>query len=446
MFKVNQFRQIFKVFWPIALMMLLTSTLSFVDSAMIAHYNILGTSAITIATQIQSLFGPVYFALMTGVSIYTVQYFSRNETTILKKFSGIALTILMPLALINFSVLTVFPDQVIGIFQSADSQVFSLAIAYVGLYKFSILLMPFDLFFTYQYRAIKKTKIPLLMSTSEAVLNIIFNLLFIYGLGPFPELGIVGASLGTLLSRIIVLSGNILISYKLQVPFIGKITEMFSYEYDLFAKIIKNTMPLFIVEFGFGLGNVIYTKMYAMTSIIEFTAFNIAKIISFTINAFVIGVASTSGIIIGSVIAHKLVTKDKIDDTLKNLFTFMSIFALVVLFLSTLVLPQFITLFNVDQEYYRLIKILLIMNGIWMSIRIFASSLIAILKSGNDSKYVVLVDAGSTFLIGIPLTVIIFLFFSQSIVVLRAGIIIEVLTKVVLGYFRFKKGKWIKQI
>lgn len=446
MVQIKLFPKIFKIFWPIALMMILTNSLSLIDSAMIARYNVLGTSAITIASQLQFLFGPVYFAMMTGVSIYTVQYFARGQTDELKKFSGIALSVLLLLVSINFSLLTIFPSEIIGYYVDSDTEVYNLSIQYLTVFKFSLLLMPFDLFFTYQYRAIGKTKIPLIMSSSQALLNIMFNYFLIYGNGPFNEYGIVGAAIGTVAARFIILTLNVFYAYRIKAPFIGKIRDLFSFDFPLFKKIMINTIPLMIVEFGFGFGNVVYTKIYSLTPIAEFTAFNIAKSISFIINAFVIGTASASGIIIGGVIAHKLVKKDEIKETLNNLFTFMTIFSALILFISVFILPMFIQLFNVDKEYYSLIKQLLLINGIWMAIRVFASSFIAILKSGNDNKFVILVDAGSTFLVGIPLTIIVFLFFSNSIVFLRMVMIVEVSTKVLIGYLRFKKDKWIKQI
>ncbi len=42
---------------------------------------------------------------------------------------------------------------------------------------------------------------PLLLTGSLNLLNILFNYLFIFGVGPFPELGVTGAALGTILSR-----------------------------------------------------------------------------------------------------------------------------------------------------------------------------------------------------------------------------------------------------
>ncbi len=447
MLKIKSFAKIKKLFWPIALTMLLTNTLAFVDTIMISNYNILGVSAITTATQIQFIFGPIYFAILMGVNVYTVQYYARKEYSLLKKLSGIALTLLICLVSINFIIILLFEPYLIGFFVDKNSEIGKLAFDYMYFFKFSLLLMPIDMFFSYQYRAIKKPKIPLVIGTTQSVLNIIFNLFLIYGIGIFPELGISGAAISTLFSRTIVICLHILVAKKINAPFIGKIKDMFSYNKELFKEVFFNTLPLMIVELGYGVSNVIYLKIYSMTSIIEFTAYNIVKSISFLINAFVIATANVSGIIAGSTIAVlEESNKEELKEQMKDLFKFMGLNSIIILVLSFLVLPFLIPIFTKDIEYYSYMRKLLMINGIWMAIRVFSSSIIAILKSGNDNKFVMLVDAGSSYLFGIPITLIVYFIFTPSIIVLRSMIILEVICKFSLGMYRYNKKKWVRKV
>ncbi len=447
MFKIKSFAKIKKLFWPIALTMLLTNTLAFVDTIMISNYNIIGVSAITTATQIQFIFGPIYFAILMGVNVYTVQYYARKDYSLLKKLSGIALTLLICLVSINFIIILLFEPYLINFFVDKNSEIGKLAFDYMYFFKFSLLLMPIDMFFSYQYRAIKKPKIPLVIGTTQSLLNIIFNFFLIYGIGIFPELGISGAAISTLFSRTIVICIHILVAKKINAPFIGKLKDMFSYNKELFKEVFFNTLPLMVVELGFGLSNVIYLKIYSMTSIIEFTAYNIVKSISFLINAFVIATANVSGIIAGSTIAVlEESNKEELKEQMKDLFKFMGLNSIIILFISFLILPLLIPIFTKDIEYYSYMRKLLMINGIWMAIRVFSSSIIAILKSGNDNKFVMLVDAGSAYLFGIPITLIVYFIFTPSIIVLRSMIILEVICKFSLGMYRYNKKKWVRKV
>ena len=62
---------------------------------MISNYNVLGVSAINAGTQIMVAFGPVFFAMMTGINIFTVQYYARKEYDQLKHLVGVALTLMI---------------------------------------------------------------------------------------------------------------------------------------------------------------------------------------------------------------------------------------------------------------------------------------------------------------------------------------------------------------
>lgn len=447
MFKIKSFDKISNLFWPIALTMILTSTLSFVDTIMISNYDVFGVTAITAATQIQSIFGPVYFAILMGVNIYTVQYFAREEYTKLKHLSGISLTMLLIVLSFNFILISFFDEKIISFFIDVNSNIGQMSLSYLYFFKFSILLMPIDMFFSYQYRAIKRPKIPLIIGVTQSTLNIILNVFLIYGIWIFPELGIKGAAISTIFSRVITVIIHISVAKKLKVPFVGKISEIFSYKKEFFLEVLKNTLPLMLVELGFGLSNVIYMKIYSMTTIIEFTAYNIVKSISFLINAFVIATASVSGILAGSCVA---IIDDKDDirlkDQMQDLFKFMGLSSIIILMVSFFILPLLIPIFTKDTIYYDYMKKLLIINGIWMSIRVFSSSIISILKSGNDNKFVMLVDAGSSYFFGIPLTLIVYFVFTPSILVLRSMIILEVICKLIVGLYRYNQKKWVRRV
>lgn len=445
--RFNRFKEIFNLFFGIALAMMLTNIFSFIDAIMVSRYNVLGNSAISISSQIQFLFGPVYFAIVTGASIYTVQYYVRKEFLKLKNVAAISLIMMLPVVLINFLILFFGQHSIVLFFTKEQNELYQLSIDYLNIYKYSLLLVPIDIFFVYQYRAIKKTKIPLIIGVVQSIVNIIFNYLLIYGNFGFLELGIQGAAVATLISRIVGLTLNIIIAYKLKVVFLGKPQEMFNFSTKMFKDVVFNTIPLIVVEFGFGLGNVIYTKIYAMTDVVQFTAYNVARNLSLIINAFVMATASMAGIFIGSTIAKDLKKdSEELKDAIYNLFTFIYLFSFITLIFSWFILPLLIPLFTDKPEYYHLIKNLLIINGIWMAVRIFSSSFISILKSGNDNRFVIFIDAGVTFLVGIPITLIVVVFFTKSVIIARSMIIIETLCKALIGYIRYKQGYWIKKI
>lgn len=463
-----KYDEIRELFWPIAFTMIFTSTLSFVDTIMIAHYDLYASTAIAVVSNMGFLFGPVYFAILTGINIYSVQYYTNKRYDEMKHLAAIGLIILAIVALINFSVYFLFGDAIIN-FIAPSVEIADYAKAYLSIFMFSVFLQPLDMFFTYQYRAIKKPKIALKVGIFQSVLNIVLNYLLIYTF----SLSIYGAAIATLVTRILVVLIHFAIANKLKLPFIGSIQKMFSFDSKLFKEVLFSTLPLIFVEFGFGFGNFIYFKLYALSGAVGLTAFNIAKTISFIINAFVIATANVSGIITGSTIAKSSDENLRVEvtKTMKSIFQFILRNSIVILLISIFVFPMIIPFFlygNVDiqytgfssylkqiflSDYFKVTYTLIIINGIWMAIRAFSSSLIAILKSGNDNKFIILIEIGSIYAVGIPLTILIIsllssmnLLNSYSIIMLRFMIIFEVLSKFLIGYYRYKQKKWIRKV
>lgn len=449
-FEGARMKEIYNLFWSVALSIILTNTLSFIDAAMVSNYDSLGNSAVTIANQLAMIINPMYFAIVTGSGIFTVQYFARKEYQKLKEISGISLLLMIPFAIIGFAALAIFPSQIVTLFTAENSEVYNLSMEYIKYYNYSMLFVPINFFFIYQYRAIKLPNVPLITSTSQAVLNVFLNWVFIFGNLGSPEMGISGAALATLISTVVAVILNIVVALKLNVPFVGNLHDMFRPRYSKFKEVLISTIPLVVVEFGFGFGNTLYNTIYSKYGDVQFNAINVARNLSFIINSFVMATSSVSGIVVGSLIAKDLKKDDvELRKTLDNLFIFMWICSGIILLGSFFLLPALIPLFSDDlvknPQVHLLLKQLLYINGIWMSIRIFSSSFISILKSGNDNKFIILIDAGSTFFVGLPLALLTYSL-GFSLLVTRAMIIVEILVKVSLGYWRYRQDKWIKKI
>ncbi|MEP2280987.1 MATE family efflux transporter [Maribacter sp.] len=122
-------------------------------------------------------------------------------------------------------------------------EVVELALPYLDLVAFS--LVPLIIFQAFKQfsEGLSQTKYPMYATIVANVINIILNYLLIFGSFGFPEMGIVGAAIGTLVSRIFMV---------IYLWFILKTKEKFKYYVTgfNFAKIEKAVMKK-IVELGF---------------------------------------------------------------------------------------------------------------------------------------------------------------------------------------------------
>ncbi|MGB4658900.1 MAG: MATE family efflux transporter, partial [Mobilitalea sp.] len=115
--------------------------------------------------------------------------------------------------------------------------------------------------------------------------------------------------------------------------------------------------------------------------------------------------------------------------------------------LTILLRGPIISLFNVNGIVAEYINICILMFALYMPARMLnALIIVAILRSGGDTKAALFLDVSGVWLIGIPMAVIGGLVFHLPIYAVYAMIMIEEVYKLILGFIRYKQKRWLKNI
>ncbi len=437
-------RNIQAIFWPIAISIFLSNMIGFIDSAMIANYSTISLNAINIANQIKSIFGPMYFGILSGLAIFTSQSIGKKDNKRVAETFGFGLLFILVLSLINFVVVLFFSEQIISFFVDVNSIAGTQALLFLRITIINAISWPISMLFMYQFRSIKRPKIPMYINTGMLVTNLVLNMLLIYGLGPFPEMGIAGAGIGTVISVGLFIFVYLYFAIKVKAEFLAKPQIMFGFSYKYAKMIIKTTVPLIIIELLFGASRVIYTRLYITLGIESYTLVTVSTNITNLVNAGVIATASTAGIIMG----ESLGMKRDLEPVKKSLFSFIRKIATLIFLTITFILPFAMILYKPNDihidNYYMYTYILMLINAIYMVIRVFSSTFISILKSGGNTKVVILADPAVSYLIGIPITAIGLFVFDLEIIGLKLLWLTEIIGKLIISYMIYKQNKWEK--
>ncbi len=434
------------IFWPIAISIFLSNALGFIDSAMVANYSTVSLNAINIANQIRSIFGPMYFGILSGIAIFTAQAVGKRDKLAISQSFGFGLLFVLGLSIINFFAVLLFSNQIIGFFVDLNTQVGQEALIFLKVTLINTIFWPISMLFMYQFRSIKKPKIPLYINTAMLITNLVLNLILIYGLGPIPELGIFGAGLGTVLSVGIFIVIYIIIAIKIKADFLAHPKQMFGFTNSYITKVFKTILPLVVIELLFGASRVIYSKLYIELGIESYTLITVSTNITNLVNAGVIATASTAGIVMGEALGQG----SDLAPIKEALFKFMKKIAFLMFIVISLILPFTMFLYKpndiVIEHFYAYVYTLMIINGIYMVIRVFSSTFISILKSGGDTKVVIFADPLMSYLIGIPLTALGLYVFDLGVISLKVIWLTEIIGKLVISYYLYKQNRWAKRL
>ena len=181
---------------PMVISMAVNSLYNIVDSYFVAKISEDAMTALSLVFPIQNFINAVAIGFGVGINAMIAQYLGAGR----REKADEALTQGMVLAVIHGIVMMIL--CIIGIpyflrLFTTDANVIALGVRYATIvFSFSVILSV-NLTFEKMNQAIGNMKITMISLLIGCVLNIILDPMIIFGIGPFPELGIAGAALAT---------------------------------------------------------------------------------------------------------------------------------------------------------------------------------------------------------------------------------------------------------
>ncbi len=205
------YHDIIRIAWPSFVELLLTQLASMVDMMMVgsmggkAHPEIgaQALSAVGLTNQPKFLLMAAFVAMNTGVTALVARYKGQDnkEQANLVVRQGLALTFCLTVIL---SILgTVFARPMVIFMGSTEAIITDWATQYLQIQMIGFLTMALTTTITAALRAVGDSKTCMIYNLIANIVNVIFNWLLIYGNLGFPELGVAGASLATVLGQFV---------------------------------------------------------------------------------------------------------------------------------------------------------------------------------------------------------------------------------------------------
>lgn len=428
---------------PIVAQNLITSAVSMADVVMLGKLDQTSLSASSLAGQVQFLLNIVFFGLASSLTILASQYWGKQDRPVVGKILGIGLIISIVICGLATILAFFMPRQLISIWTNIPElqEAGAKYLKYVALsYLFAGISQP--------YLSIMKACERVMLSTAISFTtlwaNIILNACLIFGLGPFPRLGIVGAALATTIVRGIELV-MCLVDYSRQSVIPRSLVNMFSIPNYLVKDFVKYCLPAFINDALWGLA-------FNMNSIImghlesDIVAANsIVTVARDLITTVGFGVSAASSIMLG-----KTIGENRLEDARKDASSFLRVAFLVsiaqglILFALTPIIPKFV---NLSDRANRYLQIMLLINIVYQMGQIINTLLIASLfRCGGDSKYGMYLDIISMWFFAVPLGLLSAFVLKLPSIVVYLLMCTDEFAKMPFAFWHYKKGNWIKNL
>lgn len=192
------YKKVFLISVPLALQQLLNSAMGIADSMMVSWIG--QVTAVGTAAQIENLMMTVGFGVASGAGIFMSQFFGKQDLKSEKKAFGLGVILSLINALVWMAASIFFGRQLMR-FYIPDPTVIESALQYLMIAMISYLPGALITMFSFAYRCIQKTHVPMLIGLVSMAVNIVLNYCLIFGHFGFPQMGVQGAALATLIAQ-----------------------------------------------------------------------------------------------------------------------------------------------------------------------------------------------------------------------------------------------------
>ncbi len=437
-------KKLFRIASPIAVQGIVSATLTMVDNLMVGFLGETELAAVGVAGQIFMLHYMILFGILSGCATFMAQFNGTRDMANIRKVTGFGITLLAGLGLIFFLLANFLTDPVLSIY-TEDPAVKALAAQYVRINSWSFLIVAVSQPLEMAFKTTQQVRIPMVVSTVVFVSNTLINYILIFGKFGFPKLGVAGAAAGTLCARTLEFILNLYFAFRESNSFRGSVRSYFGWDGELVRRVIKNATPTTINEFLWGFGQTMYVAAFNRIGTTAYAAYQAANSLFNIFNFASFSVGDASLILVGEKLGQG--DKEYTWKLSKHLIKVILLVGLVLGALTCLAAKPLSGVFRISEEGKTYVFYLLLVFGITMTVDIFNGSMISgILRGGGDTRFTMIAESGSVWLIAVPLAFLSALVWHLPIHLALLTTRIEALIKAFILFARFLSKKWMNTV
>jgi len=385
----------------LALQQLLNYCVNLADNVMLGSYSEVSMAGSALVSQIQYVLQLLINGLGTGIVMIGSRYWGMRKTEEIRHYIGMGWKFAVLLGALFTIATMAMPDTILSVFTN-DAEVLGQGREYLKLMSWTFVLFPVSYCLMWGLRSVETTFVGPVLSTVSLVLNVCLNYVFIFGNFGAPEMGVQGAALATLISRVVevvvMLAYVFLGDKKLRI----RPTDLLRLNFSNVRLYLKAALPVTGTLLTFALGMSAHTAILGHSSTAALAANSIMGIVWQITGVVGLTCGSASAIIIGKAIGEgKEEMINAYSKTLQLLYILIGIVSAGILFaLRNFILSNYdLTPETMDLARKMILALCVIVFATCYQYPVSSG----IILGGGNSRYSFIVDTIAMWAIALPL-------------------------------------------
>ncbi|MBE6970604.1 MAG: MATE family efflux transporter [Ruminococcaceae bacterium] len=432
-----------RIVLPICFQQLLNQGAGFLDTLMVSYVGYV--SAVAVAGDLSNLLFLFGFGINSGISVYATQFYGIRDWKNLKRSFGLFMMLNFFAALLFFLLAQIGCTTLLS-FYSKDTSLVSMAWEYLQVSCYSFFFVSLTNAFSFMYRCIQKTVVPMVIGICVNVINAVGNYLLIFGKLGLPELGARGAALSTVIATGLGLAAHIIYAIVTHQPFLGTWREMANWPFSFIRPMLRRMLPIMANEMLFGFGDTMYIKAFALLGSTALESYKVAYSIHMIPYVVAIGMGNACTILLGECLGRKELQRAK--DTVRWLLPISAVASVVLSAFLLLLARPAVNLFSLSSQELAQSTILMVrLFSLRIVSRLFNVVFLFAIRAGGDTGYLMFLDCGLVWLLGIPIAFgSVLLLGVSTLPALFLLVQIEQLVRLLLAIRRYRSGIWLRNL
>ena len=395
------YKSFFGLTFAIALQNVIVYVVNLADNVMLGKFAENALSGAALVNQIQFLLQMMVIGVGEGAMIFASRSWGEGNVSDIKRVTNISVKCALFVSLLLFAFCFCFPQTILG-FLCNDADIVQQGVKYLKIVCFSYPIFAIAQSLLSMLRSAETVKIGFIIAFISLVVNVCLNYILIFGKMGFSSMGIEGAAIATLISRIVELIISVIYVFYIDKKIKLKLLDLLCRaKKELLKVYFKKGMPVFLSSTMWGVAQAVQTAIIGHTTAAAVAANSIAATMFSILSVVLYASATSTAVIIGKTIGEGHTEKIKpYAKTLQILFVLIGLVTGAVLYL---VKDPVIAFYDVSPQAkvtaLRFMTILAV-TVVGTAYQMPCNS--GIIRAGGDTTFLLKIDTAFMWLIVIP--------------------------------------------
>lgn len=442
--KKEYMKEILQIGLPITLQSILQASYSLVDQVMVGTLGTLSIAGGGLVGKFSSLAAFTLSSIASVTSILVAQYHGNKDKEGISKSFFSCLYMALAVMAVFMAACLILPEGILAIY-TTDTEMIKAAVPYFMVIAVSFLPMTLTMQFSALLRSIEKSKFPLYAGMAAMLLNVIFNYIFIFGKLGMPKLGLLGAGIGTLLSRSVECFVQLFFILGLCQKQELYLHPVSIFKLEQYQKISIIALPLLFNEFSWSVGENIYAAIYGRIGTQAVAAMTLTNPLQGMFIGMFTGISTAATVMTGKRLGRD--EKEESYNIACYLTKVAAIGSIIVSFVLVSLSNWYVGLYEVEPEVARTTKRIIFVLAVYLIVKILNMVVAGgVLRSGGKTKYTLYIDMLGTWVFGVPLGLLGAFVLKLPIEGVYALLSFEEVVRLFITFVIFKKKLWMNNV